>query len=690
MSKALLRSGTALAALALAPATTAQTAAPATQAAPVPARRTYTPADFTRFAPKTAYDMLAQVPGFTIREGDAERGLGQATENVLINGQRVADKSGGAVDALRKTPAAQVERIEIADAAGLGLAGLTGEVANVVVRASTIARGQFEWAPGFRAHYTRPDLVGGSASLTGRRGAVDYTLSLENDTGRGGFGGPVLVTDPLGATTERRDELYQGVFDQLTLKTRFGLDGPGSSTAQLSLAATPRWESSADRERRVRADGDDRMRETDARTGGGLYDLNATIDLPLATGRLKLIGLRHYDHAPTLTTQVTRFDSGAAPDGVRLDRDARLGETIERVEYGWKGGRNAWQLTLERAVNTLDQRGTLATLSPAGRFAPVPFADGSGQVKEVRYEATGTLSRPLTRKLDLQLVIGAEQSSLARRDGDVPARHFFRPKGSVSLAWRPAAGWDASLKLGRRVGQIDFYDFLAQPNLQQDRRNAGNPDLVPPQSWELDVEGGRDFGRWGKTRLRSFAHRVEDIIDIVPIGVDGEGVGNLPHASRIGAESVSTVQFDPLGWVGAKLDATLGFERTRVRDPLTGIDRPISNVRDGYASLAFRRDVPHRPLAWGGGIDYGHYTHGYRLSEVYWSREGPVFDSLFVEHKNVRGLTVRAQVTNLLNARHRLDRDVYDGRRTATGLLFRQQGDALIGPLFDLRVSGSF
>src|SRR3546814_1276347 len=48
----------------------------------------YTPADFTRYAPKTALDMLNQVPGFSIRENDTVRGLGQATGHVLFNGAR--------------------------------------------------------------------------------------------------------------------------------------------------------------------------------------------------------------------------------------------------------------------------------------------------------------------------------------------------------------------------------------------------------------------------------------------------------------------------------------------------------------------------------------------------------------------------------------------------------------------------
>ena len=652
--------------------------------------RTYLPADFARFAPKTGFEMIAQVPGFTIQEPDDERGLGQASENVLINGQRIADKSGGAVEQLRKTPAGSIERIDIVDAASLGLAGLTGQVANVIVKVARTGTGQFEWRPDFRAHYSRPNLFRGSASYTGKRGALDYTLSVEDDANRGAFGGPVLITGPTGALIERRDEVFHAESDLVTFKTRFGLDGPGSSIGNLTLAVTPYWAPTQIRDYRVRADGDNRSRTTDTGLTGGYYDVNANIDVALGPGRLKLIGVRHFDYEPVITTQVFRYDSGAPATGVRLARISRIAETIGRGEYSFTTGKSAWQLSFERAYNDLDQRGSLATLTPTGMFQPTPFPDGTGEVREVRYEGTATLSRPLSKLLDLQLVGGGEWSTLERVDGDVPARRFFRPKGSASLAWRPAAGWDASLKLSRKVGQISFYDFLSQPNLNLDRQNAGNPDLVPPQSWELETQVRRELGPWGKTSFRAFAHRVEDIIDIVPIGPTDEGVGNLPRATRFGAESVSTIQFDPIGWKGARLDATFGFLRTRVRDPLTGLDRPISGTRDAYVEIQFRRDVPNSPLAWGGGGEYGHRALNYRLSEVLRSWEGPVFDNVFIEHKDVFGLTVRAQVVNLLNARHRLDRYVYAGRRTTSGLAFRQDANQLIGPIFQFLVRGSF
>ena len=79
---------------------------------------------------------------------------------------------------------------------------------------------------------------------------------------------------------------------------------------------------------------------------------------------------------------------------------------------------------------------------------------------------------------------------------------------------------------------------------------------------------------------------------MIPIGDDGQGVGNLPRADRFGAESISTFNFDPIGWKGAKLDLTLGGEWTSVKDPLTGEKRPISG---NSGSLGQRPDPPRHP-----------------------------------------------------------------------------------------------
>ena len=241
-----------------------------------------------------------------------------------------------------------------------------------------------------------------------------------------------------------------------------------------------------------------------------------------------------------------------------------------------------------------------------------------------------------------------------------------------------------------RVGQISFYDFLSQPNLQDDRQNAGNPDLVPPQSWEVEAEVGHELGPWGKTRLRGYYYKIQDIIDIIPIGDDGEGVGNLPKATQAGIESVSTINFDPIGLKGAKLDLTLGYEHTSVKDPLIGDNRPISGGRNRWANFAFRHDIPGSKIAYGVEGSYEHRVKNYFLTEVGRSWEGPWFVDLYLEHKNLFGLDVTAIVGNVFNARHRFDRFVYDGRRNENPLLYHQVNNELIGPIFSLRVKGTF
>ncbi len=113
MRRASLLSTCAAALAAAAPAAAQEV--PTTGDAPAPVstptasgKKVFTAADFARFAPRTAFDMLAQVPGFSIRGEDGNsRGLGQATGNVLLNGKRLSGKSTDPVTALAVDPLGQ-------------------------------------------------------------------------------------------------------------------------------------------------------------------------------------------------------------------------------------------------------------------------------------------------------------------------------------------------------------------------------------------------------------------------------------------------------------------------------------------------------------------------------------------------------------------------------------------------------
>ncbi len=313
-------------------------------------KRSYTPADFARFRPKTAYDMLVQLPGFTIRSADQERGLGQASENILINGQRIANKSGGAISELQKIAIANVERIEVVEAASLGIAGLSGEVANVVVAAARKSSGQFEWEPEVRAHYAKARIFSGQVSYSGSRGPLAYTLGLKNQPGRGAFGGPVIITNADGSLREERTDIYRSEFERPTVSAKFGLDGPGSSLGNLNLEYSRYWGPVDRRDTRVAADGAQSARRITESLKGWTYDISGDYEVAFGPGRLKFIGLHRYDHEPLIVTQRFSFVSGDPDTGDRFARDSEIGETVGRAEYRLEGRRQRLAIVARAGV----------------------------------------------------------------------------------------------------------------------------------------------------------------------------------------------------------------------------------------------------------------------------------------------------------------------------------------------------
>jgi hypothetical protein len=668
----------------------AQDASPpvASPPATVEGARSFTPADFVRFAPRTALDMLRQVPGFQIREAAQERGLGQATGNVLINGQRISGKSNDVISELSRIPANNVTRIDIVDGATLDVPGLSGQVANIIAKAGGIS-GQWAWRPEFRAYNTDPIFTRAEVSLSGRRGAIEYTIGLQNNANHSGAGGDTFIYGPDFTFIEYRDDTFTGESNEPQVSGRFTYDGPGSSVGNLNLSYQKEFFNFRERGERTGPGLVDRERIFTIRARGYEYEIGGDYEFALGPGRLKLIGLNSFEHSPSVQAVVTSFADQRADVGNRFARVGDEKERIARAEYRWKAGSADWQLSGEGAFNSLDSVSELFELRPDGQFVEIPLPGGTANVKEDRYEAIASYGRPLSPKLSIQLAAGGEYSHLRQIGGGGLSRTFWRPKGTFSVAWKPIPRLDVNVKLQRRVGQLNFFDFLASVNLQNENQNAGNPDLVPQQSWELDIETIRNLGSYGTTSLRLYGRLIDDIVDIIPIGLTGESPGNIDRATIYGLEWKSTINFDPMGWRGAKVDARVQVQDSRLRDPLTGEQRPISSTLSHFIEMSLRHDIPDTPWAYGGTIFSFRPTLNYRLTEVGRQWEGPVWTSVFVENKDVLGLTLRASVTNLTNATSMWDRTVYVGRRTGP-IAFFERRDRIIGPIFSFSVAGKF
>jgi hypothetical protein len=183
---------------------------------------------------------------------------------------------------------------------------------------------------------------------------------------------------------------------------------------------------------------------------------------------------------------------------------------------------------------------------------------------------------------------------------------------------------------------------------------------------------------------------LDDYIDIIPIPGGGESRGNIEEANLYGLNLSSTVNLDPAGWEGVRLDLSVTLEESDVEDPLTGLQRPFSNFYDRRANISLRHDVPGTDWAWGIGAQYNHVHPAYRLSEVSLQYEGPTYTFGFVEHKDFHGLTVNFQVFNMTDGRALFYRTVYDGLRTDGNVSYRETRNLSVQPIFQLRVTGNF
>jgi outer membrane receptor for ferrienterochelin and colicins len=654
---------------------------------PVAGRQIYTPADFVRFAPKNALDMLRQVPGFQIRENEQLRGLGQATGNILINGQRPSSKSDTLQNQLQRIAADSVTRIEIVDGATLDVPGLSGQVANIVAKVDNFS-GQFAWKPQTRAHYADPLVSRGQISASGRLGTTQYEVGLDNDNaGRSAAGGLTRIFDAAGGVTERRNDIWTSRFDSPRASAKLTIP-TGSTEAHLNAQYQRTYSFYDETGIRVSPGIADRTRFVRERNDTWNYELGGDWEFALGPGKLKLIGLNRKSHEPYRQDVITDFADATPTTGDRFAQVGDITERIARGEYSWKMLGGDWQLSGEGAFNKLDNVARVGTLSLAGEFVETPLPAGTGVVKEDRYEGLLSFGRPLSKTLSLQIVAGAEHSTIAQTGVNGLTRRFFRPKGSLSLAWKPSETFDLSAKLRRRVLQLSFYDFLARSFVDDNNQNAGNNQLVPQQDWTIEIEANKNLGAWGSTKLRLINRDVQDFVDIVPVGT-GESIGNIAKAQARAIDWTSTVQFDPLGWKGAKLDTRVLLQHSSLRDPFTGEKRQYSNFTDTVIEANFRRDIPGSDWAYGAGAEYFHNQPRYRRSSVDRIHEGPVFANVFVENKDVFGLTMRVGMDNVANARSRREREVFTGLRGASPLAFRERRNRLIGPIFFYQVSGT-
>ena len=96
------------------------------------------------------------------------------------------------------------------------------------------------------------------------------------------------------------------------------------------------------------------------------------------------------------------------------------------------------------------------------------------------------------------------------------------------------------------------------------------------------------------------------------------------------------------------------------------------------------------PWAWGSAFRNTRFNGYHRVAEAGFDYNNPNNLSVFVEHKDVFGLTVQGRVNNILEGEAVLLRTVHAGPRSTAPMLFAEDRRREIGKVINFTVKGNF
>jgi len=672
---------------------------------------------FQRYQPNNALDMVRRVPGFSIDDGGSKRGFGGAAGNILINGRRPSTKDDAPSAILARVPAGNVERIELirGQLRGVDMRGQS-VVANVILREDAPATTR--WGASIGENFDHGFSLRANVSLSSRWQDIEYSVGLDGSLPSNGDPGIQEIYGGNGNLIEKRFK------DTGSGHSGFeGHDANGFINASTWFGET--------------------FLQLNSKVGMGIRDINTVITSepqpPLSGSSQQTvfdeqrrnfqfeIGLdaERLLHEDLLGKAIVLFNNlHQYPDDVRrrfnstgdliefrlVDTQTDSSESIGRLEFNWAGwADHAVQLNLEGAFNILDKELVETIERPGDVQITENVPGGNIRVEELRgdflFKDTWTLG-----ELVFDYGLGLEVSRIVSEGDTDQSRTFTFLKPESLLTYSPDRQQQTRLRFAREVAQLNLNDFASAAVLQDDNLALGNPDLEPESTWLVEVSHERRFGEMGVITLTAFHHWITEVEDFIPVEIPGrpdeffEARGNLGDGKRWGLRLGSTVPLDWLGLRSARLDLQLGWQDSKVTDPVTGEDRilssnvgrsnphpPISFTNETKYTfiIDYRQDFESSRVSWGGNLANQGRRPQFKTDTLDIRNAGYRLNA-FIETTRWWDLNLRLDLDNALGFAKTRDRTVFVGQRDRSPVSFRERERLTIGTELVLSVNGSF
>lgn len=661
MTKTILLATTAI--LLSAGAATAQTPPPAQEPQADAGQQgvlVFTPDFFASQRPNTALDMVNRIPGFSVQDGDGSRGFEGAVGNILINGSRPASKNDTGSSVLSRTLVPQVERIELirGGAPGIDMQGYS-VVVNVITRTQASTEQIATWNGAF--FEGGADRYWGQYQFTRREGdrvwgfTVADGVSIDDSSGVG----RLIRRDANGVVT--RDEGYYN--DQngggQAVRVNFAdafMGGKIDLTARLGVNDYSQYSLQ---------DGPGILRDNRFDEEGSSGEIGAVFTRPVGTGLTSETRfIREWNDFENASTSLTTVNGAAGPEQ-RFASEGNASETILRSLLRWE---RSPSLTFEGggelAYNMLEVD---QALTDGGVVIPLP--SDQIMVEETRGEIFGKATWRIRPNLNLEGGLRLEASTITQSGDADQEKSFYYAKPRIQATWTPMAQNQFRFRFERDVGQLDFGDFAAGADLEDEQLFGGNVHLEPEERWISEITYERRFLGDG---IFSIGYRHDEIIGVIdrlPLPQGLSAVGNIGDGTLDQLAVNFILPLDWAGFSGGQFHFRNTWNDTAVTDPTSGQERPISNVRPSQPAVTISQDITTWKISWAATYLEGLRQFNYAPDQISGFTGSDYFEAN-IEYKPTPTLAIRAQV-NVWND-FQVERTVFADRTPARPVAFTE------------------
>ncbi|MEQ8733963.1 MAG: TonB-dependent receptor [Rhodospirillaceae bacterium] len=657
---------------------------------------------FAPYNPITVEDMLNRIPGTEgvvgnfNQEQEERRGLRSNTDQIMIDGKRLTGKENEGGSFLERFPAKSVARIELITGNVRELDTDVGvRVINVVLKEGA-GSGSGYAQVGVFAFSDGPAQPMGSIAYNGSAGNLSYTFSAQTRPGQSPTDVIDIITTPNGERTGVIEEERRQKQRQYEARSALTYNWEGGQTLQVNGLFNT-----------FPLDNDDTTVIFVDPGSGPLIQQGTVVDN--ITGKDNTWEISgDYSQALSKSMNFTGlFIYSRSTEDRENENFARIGddlviqggdgrdetstEKILRGTVNWNiAKKHDLEIGVEGAINTLDKDLNFFSVV-GGEQIDIPIINSDQRITEDRVEGFSTYSWKPVDGLEIETGLAAEYSDLTQIGSDVGTeRSFTFVKPSLDIWYNAIPDTQLWFSARRDVGQLDFDDFVATVNREDNEVLSGNPNLAPEKSWDFEVGAERRLSNGiGVVNGRVFYRRVNDVKDLIPFGLTDSQPGNLGSGDHYGVEVETSIRFGRFTNVDAVVSGSVLLQDSKVEDPFTGVKRRFGNQHEYEYKMEARHDLK----AFGTSYGFDLSKKGPQLESdvLEFDRKSVTLDArIFLEQTIMEGTILRLFWANMLEVTNKRVRTIFTPNQASGNIDRIEFREAERGWIAGFRLRSSF